>query len=263
MAADETLIDVRNLSFAVRGRRILEDISLALHRRERVALLGPNGAGKTTLLKCLTRLYSDWTGRVSVGGKALQAYRQRDLARWISYVPQADRCAAPFTVDEFVKMGRYPYTGPFSVLSEADHRAIEQAFELTDTNIFRDRPLHTLSGGERQMVLVTAALAQEARILLLDEPTVFLDPRHEQDICMILARANREQEIAILMVTHNINLATMTSDRIIGMKAGRVVFTGTSGQFMTNAVLERIYDKTFQFVDHPQTGVPIVIPEAI
>ena len=263
MAQTDPMIQIEHLAFSVKAKDILRDVSLEICPGQRVALVGPNGAGKTTLLKCLIRLYPDWTGRIYLNGKDLKTYSQKDLARWISYVPQTDQCMAPFTVEQFITMGRYPYTSPFSTLTQDDQRIVEQALNLTGTTGFRDRQFHTLSGGERQMVLIAAALAQEAQLLLLDEPTAFLDPCHARDICRILTEVNRVQKLTILMVTHDINLAALTSDRIIAMRSGQIVFNDSPLQFMNNTVLKQVYDKPFQLIAHPEAGVPIIVPEVI
>jgi len=263
MTQSERMMQVEHLAYSVKGKTILKDVSLDIVPGQRVALVGPNGAGKTTLLKCLMRLYPDWTGRIYLNGKDLKAYGQKDLARWISYVPQTDQCMAPFTVEQFITMGRYPYTSPFSTLTKDDQRIIEQALSLTGTARFRDRQFHTLSGGERQMVLIGAALAQEAQLLLLDEPTAFLDPCHARDICQILSEVNQVQHLTILMVTHDINLAALSSDRIIALRSGQVVFNDSPLQFMTNNVLEQVYDKAFHLMAHPEAAVPIIVPEVI
>ena len=263
MVQTKLTMQVEQLGFSVKAKAILRDVSLEISSGQRVALLGPNGAGKTTLLKCLMRLHQDWTGQIHLNGKALKTYRQKELAQWISYVPQTDRCMAPFTVEQFVTMGRYPYTSPFSTPTQEDRRIIEHSLNLSGCTDFRDRQLNTLSGGERQMVLIAAALAQEAQLLLLDEPTAFLDPCHTRDICRILTEINQGQHLTILMVTHDINLAALTSDRIIALRSGRVVFNDSPHQFMHNTVLEQVYDRSFSLMKHPEADVPIIVPEVI
>ena len=263
MAQTDPMVQVEHLAFSVKAKTILSDVSLDICYGQRVALVGPNGAGKTTLLKCLIRLYQDWTGRIRLNGKDLKSYSQKDLAKCISYVPQSDRCMAPFSVEQFITMGRYPYTSPFSTLTQEDRRIIEQALEITGTTGFRDRQLPTLSGGERQMTLIAAALAQEAQLLLLDEPTAFLDPCHARDICRILTEVNRVKHLTIFMVTHDINLAALTSDRLIAMRSGRIVYNDSPKQFMNNTVLSRVYDKPFKLMPHPEVDTPIIIPEVI
>ncbi len=254
-------IEVRGFSLELGGKRILRDVSLAAEPGDFISVIGPNGAGKTTLLKCLDRMLHGGTGTIAIKGKPLAAYRQRDLAKAISYVPQADGRSLPFTVMEFVLMGRYPHLSPFSSIGEIDRQAARHALDLVGARAFAERGLGTLSGGERQKVFIAAALAQDAEILLLDEPTTFLDPKHQADIRGILRRLNREQGLTILATTHDINSAAMTSERVLALKEGSVAFCGTPHEMMTAGTLERIYGKPFVFVAHPQTGQQVVVPE--
>jgi iron complex transport system ATP-binding protein len=178
-------------------------------------------------------------------------------------VPQADGRSFPFTVKEFVMMGRYPHLSPFSSFRKHDREVVQDVLALTGSADFADRDMNTLSGGERQKVLIAGALAQEARILLLDEPTTFLDPRHQSEIHMLLQRLNRSHRITIVAVTHDINSAAQWSDRILALRNGSVHYLGSAEALMTNAVLAAVYDKTFLFVNHPQTGRPVVLPDGI
>ncbi|MFC1489724.1 ABC transporter ATP-binding protein [Candidatus Latescibacterota bacterium] len=238
----------------------MKNISLSVNEGEYVSVIGPNGAGKTTLLKCLMRIYTGGTGHISISGKPIESYKQKELAKLLSYVPQGDSRSLDFTAYEFVMMGRYPYLSPFTSLSGDDKKAVNDALEATETVHLRDRYLNTLSGGERQNVFIAAAIAQGSNILLLDEPTTFLDPKHQYDINKTLKRVNRTQGFTIVSVTHDINNASLLSSRIILLKDGSVAFTGKPTEVMCNDVLEAVYGKEFLFVDHPSTGHPVIIP---
>ncbi len=262
MTAPKDLLTLRDVSLRRRGRAVLCDVSLSLGQGERLALVGPNGAGKTTLLKCLNRILTGWSGSITLDGKPLQAYRHRELARWMAYVPQSPSQAAPFSVEDFVAMGRYPYQGPVARLSREDRQTVGDALSLTDTDSLRNRPLYALSGGERQRVMLAAALAQEARILLLDEPTVFLDPRHEAAFCAVLARVHRERGLTMITVTHDLNRAVLMHDHLVALKEGRVAFSGSPSSFMGRSTLEEVYENPFLLAPHPTTGHPMVLPEA-
>jgi iron complex transport system ATP-binding protein len=157
-------------------------------------------------------------------------------------------------------MGRYPHLSPFSSPTQDDERAVRDALAVTGTDCFADRHLSTLSGGERQKVFIAAALAQEAEVLLVDEPTTFLDPRHRADICHLLSRVNEERDLTILSVTHDINRAVLTSSRVVALKNGAIVFCGPPDEFMNNDVLQDIYDISFTLVRHPVHGKTIVAP---
>ena len=260
----DPIIRICDYSFCLGGKAILQHISLTLERGEYLSIIGPNGAGKTTLLKCLDGIYQKGSGAIEIKGRPLEGYSRRDLAKLVSYVPQADGGSFPFMVKEFVLMGRYPYLSPFSSVSRQDKEAVFSALDLTGTAELGDRYLDTLSGGERQKVFIAAALAQGAEIILLDEPTAFLDPKHEEAIYRILGRVNRDSDATVISVTHDINHAVLVSRRILALKGGRVVFCGPSGDIIQQeGVLQEIYEKSFQFLRHPETGRPFVVPELI
>lgn len=207
----------------------------------------------------MNRIYTAQKGHISINGISLKAYKQKDLARLIGYVPQATNQAYPFTVYEFVLMGRYPYFSPFSPPNKEDRKAVLEALGLTNTDSFINRALGTLSGGERQKVFISAALAQGAKILLLDEPATFLDPRHQDDIQDILIRVNRESGVTIVAATHHINSALYASHRIIALKEGKIMFCGIPDELIDNSLLNRIYDKSFVLMKHPKTEKPVVL----
>lgn len=258
----KSLIEIKDFSFAYAGERILKGVSLNVCEGEYISIIGPNGAGKTTLLKCLIRILKGGEGIIRLDGRLLAEYGQKELAKLVSYVPQGDGGGALFTVAEYVLMGRYPYLSPFTTFSAEDRRAAEKALGLTGTAHLAQRGLNTLSGGERQRVSIASALTQGSRIMLLDEPTTFLDPRHESDVLNIIKKVNHNFGITVVSVTHDINHAALHSDRIVSLKNGTVMFDGQAGDIMDNRVLEKIYDKRFNFVKHPENGSLIIVPEA-
>ncbi len=255
------IIEIQHYSFSIGRQQILRDVSLTVEQGENVSIVGPNGAGKTTLLKCLDRIVTGGKGRIRVNSRPLENYSQKELAKTISYVPQADGRSFPYTVYEFVLMGRYPYLSPFSSTRSVDGEAVREALVQTGTEEFSERPLKTLSAGERQKVFIAAALAQETKILLLDEPATFLDPKHQADIYRVLQRLNRKRNVTILSASHDINSAVLTSNRILALKGGAVAACGSPRQIMTVETLDHIYEKRFLLVKHPQTGLPMAIPE--
>jgi iron complex transport system ATP-binding protein len=254
-------IHIRGLGVTIDATPILAGVSFEVSTGEFVTIIGPNGAGKTTLIKCLDRIVDHHTGAIQLNGRPLAGYRRRELARVIAYVPQAGTGSIPFSVREFVMMGRYPHLSPFSLFKATDEKIVDAAMHLTGTEQFAQRQMNTLSGGERQKVFIAAALTQEATILLLDEPTTFLDPRHQADIHQRLRRINREWGVTIVAVTHDINAAARLSDRIIALKKGQVAFCGAPAELMAGDALARIYEARFLFVPHPQGGAPVVIEE--
>ncbi|MFC1512358.1 ABC transporter ATP-binding protein [Candidatus Latescibacterota bacterium] len=257
----EPVLSIEHLSFSIGGQNILNDISLAVTEGEWFSIIGPNGAGKTTLFRCLIRIYQG-KGSILLGRRPIARVPQRELARHISYVPQQTDSAIPFTVEEYVLMGRYPHLSLFTTFRGEDRQAVREALTLTGISHLAHRRLWTLSGGERQTAVIAAALVQGGRIMLLDEPSAFLDPRHARDVHAIIRKINRERGITILMVTHDINSAALHSDRIGVMKAGRFLHQGRPDAVMSNEVLEPVYGTSFTLQPHPDTGIPVIVPEA-
>ncbi|MDZ7333217.1 MAG: ABC transporter ATP-binding protein [candidate division KSB1 bacterium] len=255
------IIEIENLTLNFGDKRILDSVSLQIFKGDYLSIIGPNGAGKTSLLKCIMRIYTGYQGTILVKDVPTTNLGQKRLARSISYVPQANGRIFPFTVEEFVMLGRYPYLSPFASFTAQDRIAAKEALSLTGLQCYADRLMTTLSGGERQIAFIAAAVAQGAEIMLLDEPTTFLDPKHEAEIYSILNRLNRELGMTIVTVTHDINMAALQSQRIVILKQGQIVSTGDAKQIMRNEVLAPAFDKQFVFLAHPITGQPIIAPE--
>ena len=255
-------LEVVQFSFRLGEKQILEAISFQVAQGEYVSIIGPNGAGKTTLLKCLIGIYPGGRGEIRWFGRSLGAYPRRQLARRISYVPQADGRLPPFTVEEFVLLGRYPYLSPFTTIRPEDRQAARQAMEATQVAHLADRLLETLSGGERQKVFLAAALAQGADVFLLDEQTTFLDYHHQAEIRALLRRLNAAGR-TILTVTHDVNPAVLDSQRILALREGRLVFSGPPEHLMQPDVLRNIYSAELVLMPHPSTGQPIILPPAL
>lgn len=250
-------IRAEGLTLSRGGNRLLAGVSLAVDARSRVAIVGPNGAGKTTLLKCLLGLQRADSGTIEVFGKPLGRYSRRDLARRISYVPQLLEASISFTVLDFLIISRYAHGSRRSV---DEVRIARRALERIGMEGFGERVVATLSGGERQKICVAAALAQEAPVMVLDEPSAHLDPRHREEIHHILCEVSRLDGITILVVTHDLNWAAMDYDRMIGMCGGTVVADGAPAEFMSAGTLEQIFSTPFLIHPHPETGEAIVIP---
>jgi len=254
------IIQIENLSIALSGNMILKDVSLSIDEGEYVSIIGPNGAGKTTLVKCLAGIYRDWTGDIAIDEKPFAEYSPKALAKLQSYVPQAESRTNPLTVAEFVAMGRYPHLSAFTTLQAPDYAAIDSAIERAGLEAFRHRKMNTLSGGERQMAFIAAALAQGSSILLLDEPSTFLDYRHQARVATLLKSACRESGITIVAVHHDINTAAACSDRIYALKEGSIVFSGTPEKATDPETLKSIYDTAFISTPSPHHPIPFIIP---
>lgn len=255
-----TLLDVQNLSVKAAKQTLLSDISFQLEQGDYLCVLGSNGAGKSTLLKALMGIIPIETGDVFINQTSQSQLTQQQLARQLSYVPQAHGQPLPFTVIDFIKMGRYPYHTAFSDWLVADQKAMDHAIEITNTEEFLNRQMQTLSGGERQRVMIAAALCQQTPLLLLDEPTSFLDPHHQVDVHQLICQLNQQHNISIIEVSHDLNHATQHSKQILALKQGKKLWHGESSQLLQSSHLEALYDQQFVFTTHPQTGSTIALP---
>jgi iron complex transport system ATP-binding protein len=255
-------IDIENLSLHLAGNTILDNIHFRMEVGDFVSIIGPNGAGKTSLIKCICGLYPASSGLIRIMEQDASSLTNRQRAQRISYVPQAEGKSFPFTVEEFVLMGRYTHLSPFTTISPEDKDAVQSALERTGTTPFRKRKLGTLSGGERQMVFIAAALCQNADVLVLDEPTSFLDYRHQAEVFQLLRRLNREQGHSILTVSHNVNTAARNSAKILGLKNGKNVFCGTPTELLQEEQLETIFDTRFRLIHEQNHSLPLVATEA-
>lgn len=219
----------------------LAGVSVALDRGELVAVVGPNGSGKTTLLRALLGSPHLEAGEVEVEGRPLAQWRARELARVVGVVTQREEILFPLTVRETVELGRYAHLGPLAGPRDADHNAVAQALQRADVSRLGERRTDTLSGGEWQRVRVARALAQNPRVLLLDEPTVALDIRHEMEV-FELVRKLAGEGIGTLLVTHHLNLAARYADRMLLLDRGRVVAEGTPAAVLRPDVVSAVFE---------------------
>jgi len=259
----EIALAVDDLSFSIRGQKLLHKVSAHIGTGETWSIIGANGAGKSTLLKCLLRIHRGWTGQVQLHGCDLTRYSQRELAQHMAYVPQPGGDQNfPFSVREFVRMGRYAYAGAFGSAHVGDAAAIESAMHRAEVEDFAERTLDTLSGGERQKVFIAAALAQGSDILLLDEPTAFLDYRHQAEVADILHNLHREGT-TIISVTHDVNAALLTGGKVLALRDGAVAWCGSARELSQTDTLTRIFGASFRFLDDPVTGLRLVAPQGM
>lgn len=255
------VIEIQDLCVTLDRNEILRDIALTIRSGEYLSIVGPNGAGKSTLIRCLAGLCAEWGGRIRIGDRDLRDFSGRQRARIMSYVPQAQERTLPFTVHEFVMMGRYPHLSPFTSCRPEDEKAVQNALETTGVTALRHRIVDTLSGGERQNVYIAAALAQQARILILDEPATFLDYRHQREVMDTIRDVNRNTGNTVITVNHNINSAVAASHRILALKRGRVAFLGSAADIMQTDTLNDIFDTRFRFIHDPLRDQPLVVAE--
>lgn len=239
---------------------VLSGVSLTVASGEFLTVIGPNGAGKSTLLRCIDGILEPSSGRILIGGREVGAFGRRELARTVSYVPQPDAGPLDHSVRSFVEMGRYPHLTAWGALTAADREAVDEAMQLTGLAALADRSMSSLSGGERQRASIAAALAQGGPLLLLDEPTSFLDYRHQVQILDLLDRLHGDESYTIVAVTHDLNSTVASSDAVVALKRGAIVFRGQPGEVLDAAVLGEIYDADFRLVGAGHRGLPLVLP---
>ncbi|MFZ0390797.1 MAG: heme ABC transporter ATP-binding protein [Calditrichia bacterium] len=254
------MIHVENLGFSYNGAPVLQALNFSVSAGEFVGVIGPNGAGKSTLLKILDGILKPLYGKVLIERKPLRKFSRRDLARWIGFVPQSLSTAYDFSAWEVVLMGRFPHQKRFGPDSREDHQLAAQAMQATDCLHLRERGFATLSGGEKQRVILASALAQEPKILLLDEPTTALDLKHQIHFYSILKNLKATRKMTILSVTHDVNLAAQFCQRLIVLKDGRITADGTVQQVLKKEILESIYETAVEVVPHPVSGLPVILP---
>ena len=250
-------LSLRGVTAAYGSRVALRGASLEVRGGEVVGLVGPNGSGKTTVVRVASRALCPREGRVLVAGEDPYVVSARRAARLAAVVPQEVVPAFEFTVREVVSMGRTPYLSTFGAGGPEDERRVVEAMDLSGIQHLGDRPLAELSGGEKQRVILAQALAQDAPVLLFDEPTTHLDLRHVVGVLHTireLALAGR----AILGVFHDLNLASASCDRLVVLDAGRVVAEGEPGDVVTKALLREVYGVEAEVKAHPVTGRPTV-----
>jgi iron complex transport system ATP-binding protein len=256
----DPVLEVEGVCVRVGDAPILENVSIAVSGGRFLTIIGPNGAGKSTLIRCLDGLIVPDAGSIRVHGRPLGRYSRRALAREISYVPQSDVASSQFDVATFVEMGRYPHVGPWAALGARDFDAVREALARTDTTHLAERAMSSLSGGERQRVLIAAALAQGGSILLLDEPTTYLDYRHQVQVVELLERLHRDQGLTIVAATHDLNRMVSVADEVLALRDGAVVFHGASGEVFDTRTLESIYGTPFELVTTTNEPLPLVVP---
>jgi len=256
------IIQASGLKLRIGSTQLLDDAGLAISAGERLAIVGPNGAGKTTLIRCLLGLTHPDSGSILLNGYPLAQLKPAELARQISYVPQQLAERISFTAMEFISMSRYAYGGGggFKQVDSEGLKATQQAIELTGIEHLSHQALSTMSGGERQKVSIAAALAQQAPTLILDEPSAHLDPKQRDIIHCLLVKIAREQNITLIVITHDLNWASSDFDRVIGMKDGQTLIDAQADKFMQQETLMEIFDADWLLHPHPESGRPMVLP---
>ncbi|AWR87265.1 ABC transporter ATP-binding protein [Meiothermus taiwanensis] len=245
------------------GRLIVEDLNLSIAPGQISVLIGPNGCGKSTILRSLARLLPPRQGSVLLDGKMIQHLPTKVVAKKLAILPQMPQAPEGLSVEQLVWFGRYPYQSALGGRTQSDREAVEWALAQTGMTVFASRALETLSGGQRQRAWIAMALAQQTPILLLDEPTTYLDLSHQLEVLHLLVRLNREEGKTVVMVLHDLNQASRFAHQLIVVNGGRVVAQGLPEEVLNEQILREVFGLKAHFLQDPETGRPYCIPYAL
>ncbi len=235
---------------------------LELSSREIIGIIGPNGSGKSTLLRIASGVLKPIQGTVRLEGHDLFKLKRRTIARSLGYLPQETVSLYDLTVEEIVRMGRYPHTAGFGPLEESDFTIVQECLALTEMTVLKNRPLSCLSGGEKKRAFLASVLAQKPKILLLDEPTSALDVHHQVRFFQLLQSLSKDG-MGILVVTHDLNLASLFSDKLLVLSEGKPVAFGPPTKVLTPSRIRTVYGPNILMGLHPETGRPTILPRLL
>lgn len=259
MTAAHTL-DVERATLGYGDRVVVDALDLRLPPGRITAIVGANACGKSTLLRAMSRLLATRTGRVVLDGKDLHRLPTREVARTLGLLPQSPIAPEGIVVSDLVSRGRHPHQRVLTRWGAQDDEAVHRALELTGTLPLADRPVDELSGGQRQRVWIAMTLAQQTDILMLDEPTTFLDVCHQVEVLDLLVDLNRERGTTVLMVLHDLNMAARYADHLITMAAGAIHAQGNPADVLTVETVRTVFGMNCEVIDDPVSGKPLVIP---
>ncbi len=241
-------------------RVVVHDMTLEIPSGKITTIVGANACGKSTLLRAMARLLKVKAGRVLLDGRPIDAIGSREVATVLGLLPQTPVSPEGIAVADLVGRGRYPHQGWFRRWTEQDEVAVQTALAATDILDLADRPVDELSGGQRQRVWIAMALAQETDVLLLDEPTTFLDVAHQVEVLDLLTDLNRSRGTTIVMVLHDLNLAARYTDHLVALREGRLVAQGPPADVVTPELVAEVFGMTAQVIADPVSGTPLVVP---
>jgi len=252
----EPLLILKNVSFNYGDSWTLRGINLQVHRSELLGILGPNGSGKTTLLKIMDGILAPTEGEIFVNGGHLSSLGRRETARRIAMVSQENYFGFDFSVLEVVLMGRFPHLGKLQFEGERDVKVALKALDATHARSLSGRSIHRLSGGEKQRVLIARALAQEPQLILLDEPTAFLDIKYKREIFQLISTLSTDRGLAVVVVTHDLDLTAQYCQRLVLLKEGEIYQVGDPATVITPSNIRTVYDCPVVVDRNPATGTP-------
>ncbi|EPS2709026.1 iron-enterobactin ABC transporter ATP-binding protein [Cronobacter turicensis] len=240
--------------------RVADRLNVAIPDGKFTAIIGPNGCGKSTLLRTLSRLMKPLGGQVRLDGEAIQHFATKEVARRVGLLAQNASAPGDITVAELVARGRYPHQPLFTRWRDEDERAVQKAMAATGVTALADQSVDTLSGGQRQRAWIAMVLAQETSILLLDEPTTWLDISHQIDLLELLCALNREQGYTLAAVLHDLNQACRYANHLIALRDGKIIAEGAPSEIVDAALIEAIYGLRCMIIEDPVAGTPLVVP---
>lgn len=254
----DAIYEVKNLKFRYLENWVLDDVSFEVIEGEILGIIGPNGSGKTTILRLLSRVLTPQQGEIYLQKKNIFQFQQREIGRIVGVVPQENYFPFPFTVGEVVLMGRSPWLSGFGFERNEDLQIASEAMALTNTLGLSNRLIFEVSGGEKQRVIIARALAQKPQVMLLDEPTVYLDIGHQVEIYDLIKKLNAEKRLTVIIVSHDLNLASGYCDRLLLLDRGAIYEMGTPKEVITEENLSRVYHSKVLVEENPVTGAPRV-----
>ncbi|MDO7976780.1 ABC transporter ATP-binding protein [Oceanotoga teriensis] len=249
----------KELNIAYDNNLIVENLNIKIFEKKITTIIGSNGCGKSTILKALGRLLKPKSGLIYLNGKDINSLNTKEIAKQIAILPQTPQAPDGLTVEELISYGRFPHQKGFGKLNSEDTKIIDWALSVTKLEVFRNIPIDNLSGGQRQRVWIAMALAQQTDLILLDEPTTYLDLSYQLDLLELLYKLNREQNRTIVMVLHDLNLASRFADYMIAIKKGKIISYGTPEEVMKKDILEKTFNIDANIINDPKTKKPTCI----
>lgn len=252
-------LSTENLQIGYGDKTIVENLTLQINKGEITTIIGANGCGKSTILKTLARVHAAKSGIVYLDGKMIHKVPTKEIAKKMAVLPQSPEAPNGLTVYELISFGRSPHQSGFGRLTDNDRKVIDWALGVTGLTLFADHPVDALSGGQRQRAWIAMAIAQETDLLLLDEPTTYLDMAHQLEILQLLEKLNKEQNRTIVMVIHDLNHAARFSHQMVALRSGNIVKEGTAEEVMTPEVLKTVFQIDAEIVKDPRTKKPVCL----
>ncbi|WP_151774617.1 ABC transporter ATP-binding protein [Streptomyces abyssomicinicus] len=255
-------LSAENVTLAYEQRVIARELSVEIPDNSFTVIVGPNACGKSTLLRALSRMLRPSEGRVLLDGQVIHSLPAKKVARTLGLLPQSSVAPDGITVADLVARGRYPHQGLLRQWSPSDERVVQESMERTGVAELADRYVDELSGGQRQRVWIAMALAQETPLLLLDEPTTYLDIQHQLDVLDLCAELHEEHGRTLVAVLHDLNHAARYATHLVALRGGEVVAQGAPRDVVTAELVERVFGIRCQVIEDPETGTPLVVPAA-